>query len=241
MPQLVVPGAMQVRLIWSLPGGTIGLNVLGAIKQAAIPGQALADSLGAGIKTAFTASGWAPHVSEQIALQTVGVRDISTASQLEYLDTGAPVPGTAVDDPLPGEVALVITLRTAKAGQSGRGRVYLLGLTEVANLASGQADPGIAVFGVNFIQSVIGAFQTSGLRMAVISRPSLLTTITTDVTLPDGSHSTTVKIEKARGGGFTEVIGVELRNSVWDSQRRRQLAGSQSSLLRPIAKVSVQG
>jgi hypothetical protein len=241
MPQLVVPGAMQVRLIWSLPGGTVGMNVLGAIKQAAIPGQALANTLGASIKASVASSGWAPHISEQIALQTVGVRDLSTANQLEYLDTSPPAPGTAVDDPLPGEVALVITLRTAKAGQSGRGRVYLLGLTEVANLSSGQADPAIAVFGVNFIQSIISDFQAAGLRMAVISRPSLLTTITTDVTLPDGSHSTKVQIEKARGGGFSEVIAVELRNSVWDSQRRRQLAGSQSSLLRSLHRVEVQG
>jgi hypothetical protein len=162
----------------------------------------------------------------------VGVRDLSSASLAEFLDTGAAVPGLDATDMLPGGNAYVVTLRTARAGQSFRGRVYLGGYTEGGNGPTGAIATPVAVAGTAFVTSIGTTMGANGLTFSVLSRPSELTVLTKDVTHPDGTHTITTHSRAARAGGLTDVIAVEARNTIWDSQRRRTGPGSASTLLR---------
>jgi hypothetical protein len=237
MPKLVVPGAAQVRLIWQYAGGAQAINVFGASKVSGTIDQITADNLGAAIKSTFSSTGILAVTSAEYSLQLVGVRDISAPNLPEFFDSGPAVPGAGTADTLPGQNAVCITLRTAGAGQSFRGRTYLGGWTEASNTPTGQIDPGTANFAVDFVNAVKSAMATVGLAMAVVSRPSLLVTITTDTTNADGSHSIKVQTRKARPGGHANVTSIEARNEVWDSQRRRTAAGSQSTLRQPLARI----
>jgi hypothetical protein len=237
MPKLVVSGAAQVRLIWQYTNGAQAINVLGATKVSGTIDQTTADLLGSAVKTAVGSSGLNIVLSTAYALQLVGVRDIGSPNLPEFFDSGPPAGGSASEDPLPGQNALCVTLRTAGAGQSFRGRVYLGGFTEAGNTADGQISLSVIDPAVAFLNSVKQAMASNGLTMAVVSRPSLLVTITTDTTNADGSHSIKVQTRKARPGGHANVTSIEARNAIWDSQRRRSAAGSQSTLRQPLARI----
>jgi hypothetical protein len=70
--------------------------------------------------------------------------------------------------------------------------------------------------------------------MAVLSRPAGATTTVTTVTNPDGTQNTTTHHTAARPGGATAVTSIVLRNSIWDTQKRRASAGSGSTLFGPL-------
>lgn len=205
MAQLIVPNAAQMRLIWALGGQLYALNVMGVVNTGAVSiTQALTNTIGAAIKTALTSSGLGGLLNTTVTLANVGLRDIRTANQAEFLDTGGAVAGTAVTGLLPPQTALVVTLRTAQAGRSYRGRVYLPGFDEGNNSATGTATA--AVSPVTFVSSVKSALVTSGLDLGVLSRPA-----------PDAIPP--------RSGFITPVTSMVLRDQVWDTQRRRAVPG----------------
>lgn len=238
MPSLVVPGAVQVRLLWSIQQSGSMINVIGGQKLAGTVNQATADQLGAAIKSAFTSGLFSTHISGQVFLGAVGLRDISSANLAEFLDSGTAVGGTATDDELPSGNALVITLRTAKAGQSFRGRIYLGGFSEASNGATATVDPAVVTDSVNFVQAISSAMTASGFKLAVVSRPSDITQEVTTITHANGSVDTITKNVKPRPGGVEPVTLIEARNAIWDSQRRRSAPGSTSTLLRGIARAN---
>lgn len=206
MPQLVVPNAAQMRLIWSLSGQLYALNVLGVVNAGSVAiTQALTNTIGAAIKTSFTSSTHGAAVSTLVSLANVGLRDIRSANTAEFIDTGGAVAGTATGgDLLPPQTALCITLRTAQAGRSFRGRVYLPGYTELSNIVTGTINnPAPAV---TFITGIKSALTANGLDLGVLSRPA-------PTAVPP------------RFGFITVVTSIVARDSVWDTQRRRAVPG----------------
>lgn len=205
MPQLIVPNAAQMRLIWAQGGVLYALNVMGVhIPGATAITQALTNTVGAAIKSALTSSTHGAAVHTTITLANVGLRDIRTANSAEFLDTGGAVAGTGTGDLLPPQVALCITLRTASAGRSFRGRCYLPGFAESVNTATGAA--GGSGGSVAFITAIKSALIASSLDLGVISRPA-----------PDASPP--------RAGFITPVTSIVSRDLVWDTQRRRAIPG----------------
>lgn len=180
MPPLVVPQAALVRLIWTQGGTQYAVNVLGARKTgAAIIDQAAANAIGAAVKGALTSSGALPIISNTVALATVGVRDISSPNNVEFTDSGAAVPGTAAGALMPPQVAYCVTLRTARAGKSFRGRFYFPGWAVTANAANGTAIASVQTNGVAFITNVRTALPAQGLTLAVVSRKNASTEVVT--------------------------------------------------------------
>lgn len=236
MVSLVVPGAAQVRLVWGLATNTmVQINVLGATKPGNVTvNQTLANALGAAIKAAVATSGLAPVLSTATTLNTVGIRDITAANNAEFLDAGAAVAGTSAGDLLPRATSLVVTLRTARAGSSFRGRVYLGGFTETNNGPGGNPDATLQTACVNFVNAIRTALQGQGMDLGVVSRPANQVTITRDELLPNGQHNIDTKVQKARPGQVTAVTVVQMRNAIWDSQRRRTTTGSASTLMAPL-------
>lgn len=205
MPQLVVANAAQMRLIWSLSGQLYALNVMGVVNPGGIAiTQALTNSVGTAIKSAFASSGHNAVVVTTVGLASIGLRDIRTPSQSEYIDTGAAVLGTSANDLLPPQTALCITLRTAFAGASYRGRVYLPGFGEASNTVSGTAAGTTAP--VAFVTAIKAALIANALDLGVISRPA-----------PDAIP--------ARAGMINVVTAIVARDAVWDTQRRRAIPG----------------
>jgi len=205
MAQLIVPQAAQMRLIWSLSGQLYALNILGVVNAGGIAiTQALTNTVGAAVKSAFTSSGQVGVVSTIVSLANVGLRDVRSASQPEFIDTGGAVAGTLAGDFLPPQISLCITLRTALAGPRFRGRIYLPGYGEATNTAVGVITTTVTT--VNFVTAIKTALVASALDLGVIHRP-------TEAPLP------------VSAGFITTVTSIVARDAVWDTQRRRAIPG----------------
>jgi len=93
-----------------------------------VDAQAAAVAWNAAVWAGATAgNGLEDHVTAQVGIDsvtTVSV-DVLTGLQEFRLDTAQSIDGVAAGSALPADVALVISLRTATATRSGRGRFYL--------------------------------------------------------------------------------------------------------------------
>lgn len=205
MAQLIVPGAAQMRLIWSVGGALYALNVMGVVNAGGIAiTQALANTIGTAIKSALTSSGHVAFVHTSVALANVGLRDIRSANTAEFIDTGGAVAGTAGGDILPLQIAFCTTLRTAQAGRSFRGRVYLPGFGEGSNTVAGASSQTASM--VAFITAIKAALVANALDLGVIHRP-------------------TEAPQPVTAGFITTVTSIVARDAVWDTQRRRAVPG----------------
>jgi len=205
VPQLIVPNAAQMRLIWAASASLYALNVLGVVNAGNLAiTQALTNTLGTAIKAALTSSGLGAQIHTSVILATVGLRDIRSANTAEFLDSGGGTAGTAAGDFLPPQTAMCITLRTALAGRSFRGRVYLPGYSELVNSATGTLT--VSTASVAFVTAIQSALVANSLNLGVLSRPAPLA-------LPP------------RAGFITPVTSIVARDLVWDTQRRRAIPG----------------
>lgn len=107
---------------------------------------------------------------------------------IDVYTTGLPVAGTVTGDNLPGENAVLLSLRTANIGRSYRGRMYLPPITET-NLA-GQLSSGTATTIAEQFVGLVRDLQTTGAAGAaradtvvwsrVLSASSLVTQVKCD-------------------------------------------------------------
>lgn len=196
MAALVIPNAVLVRLVWTSAAGGTPVNVIGFRKTGAVTvNQALADTVSATIKANFTSSGYAGFVTTSNGLVSVGVRDLSQPNLPEFIGAGAKVSGTQpAGKVLPSQVALCITLRTAKAGKSYRGRTYLPQWGDSALDAGGFVATAANTAGIAFMNENKTDLPANGLTMAVISRKT---------------------------ASFEDVTLVQSRDQIWDTIRGR--------------------
>ncbi len=206
---LVVPNGVQVRLRWSY-NGKLAYNVLGgSVGGGYVNSQAHADALGTAVIGRFTSSGMKALCASTTEMLGVGIRDVRTANQVEYQSVAAGVIGTGAGDPLPNELAAVVTLRTALAGKHFRGRAYFSGANEAQNDAAGHIDAGFNTAIVSFLTGVEADMATEGITLAVLSRPNYLNLVPPlDV--------------ESYAGGVNAVTSIVARDVLWDSQRRRK-------------------
>lgn len=172
LPPVQFSQTVLVRLIWTRAGVAWAYNVMAAQNTAGTAiTQTLANTLGAAIKANFTSSGLAAATNIGVGLANIGVRDINTPSHVEFLDSGAAVGGSAAGKLLPPQDAVVITLRTALAGRSYRGRFYVPGSGENSYTSTGGVATATTTACQGFVQSMIAAFAASNIIFAVWSRP----------------------------------------------------------------------
>jgi hypothetical protein len=217
-----VDGGAEVRLLWSL-NGQLAVNVFHARVGAGITiNQGTADRLGAAYKTDITGTAGQLAMATTTRLEKVGLRDLRTDKNPEFLDAGPAVVGTAVGDPLPNHVALVVTLKTGKAGRSYQGRSYISGFSESHNSATGTADQTAQDGANNIVGAMFTTMLTESLTMTVLSREFEQTTIVKTVVHADGRPDTvTTRSYPARGDVMTDVTDILVRDAQWDTQRRR--------------------
>lgn len=205
---LVMSNAVQVRLIWSLLGRTCSNVLGGSVGGGYANSQAHADALGVDVLGDFTSSGLAALMPASSILVAVGIRDLRTANQVEYISTATEVVGTGSGDALPNELAAVVTLRTALAGKHYRGRVYISGANEAQNLSAGTIATAFNTGIVTFITNVQSDMGTQGITLSVLARPSYLNL---------APPADTVVFP----GALTPVTSITARDTNWDTQRRR--------------------
>lgn len=218
---MAVANGAEVKLYFSY-SGALAIVVLGArVQGSPLFDQAMANTLGSGIKATFS-SQLAAQMATTTSLVRVGVRDLRTDHLTEFRDTGAPVAGTAVGDPMPGQVALCITKRTARSGKSFRGRAYIGGYSEAANGTTGNASQAAADAATTFLASIGTNFSGVGLFPAVMTKPQEDVRIVETTTHADGSTTTRVlSHQTSKIGNVTDITSYESRNLAWETQRRR--------------------
>jgi len=194
-------------LLWSF-NGVAAFNVLGGIVAGGyINDQTHANALDAAIKGHYTTSGLkALHAGTSVLL-AAGIRDVRAANQVEYVGTNASVAGTGGGDPLPNQVAAVVTLRTGSAGKSFRGRTYIGGANEAQNDAAGRIVAAYNTACVAFVTGVQSDMGAEGISLAVLSRPRFSAITPFPMTYP---------------GTITLVTAIVARDTEWDTQRRRR-------------------
>lgn len=206
---LVIPNALMFTLNWSGETRT-WKNVVGILSTGTFPtvDQTFANSQFSSMRASMVASGMLPLLASTVVLESMSVRAINIANQPEFIGTGTPLAGGGTTDCLPLNVAMCITLRTAMAGKSFRGRIYFSGWDEATNLATARSDPAVGTACVNFLSTWNTNLAASGLAQAVLSRPAPAKTI------PE-------KVFAGRAGQATRVTIQLARSDKWDSQRRR--------------------
>lgn len=211
MVQLVIPNCIQVRVRWSLQGVVPAYNVLTAQSGSGTqPTQAIANTVGAAIKAAYTSSGLAAVQATTLGISSIGLRWIGAPNFAEFIDSGGSVVGTGAGDPLPRQIALCVTLRTAMAGKSYRGRVYIPGFTEAQNDSGGAAVAGAVTAAVAFVTAIQTSLASSGYTLGVGSRER--------VAVP-----THVPPITAKAAFFTPLTAILSRDNTWETQRRRRV------------------
>lgn len=236
----VIPSTVEVRLLWTFAGQG-GINVLhGIVGTGFVANQSVTNTLATAIKGAVTAN-LATLMPANCSLVRVGLRDLRTPNQAEFIDANAAVVGSAVTDPLPPQTSLCVTLRTALSGKSFRGRVYLGGFSEATSDVVGTANSATSTAAVAFLTAVSNAMTASQITFAVASRPAERYTVVRTTFHNDGTTSTkTITQGPARPGVSTAVSLIAARNATWETQRRRMNGRSApATLLTAVAQQAI--
>lgn len=206
----VIPNSCEMKIVYSISGLTM-INKVGAQGAAsANVNQALADALDASVKAAFTSSGFAGLIKVGDSLQQITIRSRTSETAAEFLGGGAPVAGTAVaGETLPRGSSCVVTLKTAQAGKSYRGRVFLPPVIETQNDASGNQSTASQTTCLAWVNAIRSSLSSNGLTMAVLSPSLPQRTTTAGTVLP------------AKPAFSTPVVTTAIRHPQWASQRRR--------------------
>lgn len=185
-------------------------NVLGLVATGGTPvfSQGTVEAIYTALRGASTTTAFMAVMAPTVILESVSLRNFGTPNQPVFTSTGAALSGGGTGDALPLSTASCVTLRTALAGKSFRGRVYLTGFTEASNDANGRITSTAAAAGVAFINGINNATIPSFLALAVLSRPR------NGKTIPAKTHAD-------YAGTVNQVLSVIGRNLKWESQRRR--------------------
>lgn len=114
---------------------------------------------------------------------TTGEINLQTGQQQRLAEQDHPLPGVSVANPLPADVAVVVSLRTQLANRQGRGRYYLPQLAVNTVAADGSLDTAIRGTILDSLEEAYLGY-TVGRTPVVYSRgrPSDPTRFTTPVT-----------------------------------------------------------
>jgi|SRR5580765_3039494 len=209
---VVIPFCSQIVLNWTLADGKVGHNVTyGRTATVPAPTVAQAQAIFAALTTGGLWTSFAGHLTTTTALASVTIRSVHAQDQPVVQSTGAAVPGTNAGVALPNEMALVVTERTALAGKSNRGRMYIPGYAAVEVLAANVASAAAVTDTTAWAAGFIGIYATQGYTMVIGQKARAAYVGSTGTAHP------------ARAATSTTVTSLLVRNNTWDSQRRRGL------------------
>jgi hypothetical protein len=178
--------------------------------------QAAANAIANTLSGVWASSGMAALVPPNTIFTGVDLRDLRTLNQPLVTSTVLNDPGVSTSIPLPRQVSLVITARTAQAGRQFRGRWFIGGWAQNAQeVTDGNATSAAGTAAFSWINNISAAAQTNAGPLGLIQRLLPARTDKKGETLPE------------RPPAIIPITSWVLRNSVWDTMRRR---------IRPIAR-----
>ena len=203
------PNGVMWRLRWTDPVGTF-MNVLHMSYTTAGPlNPAIADNMLTQLVGLAATTTWLGHLPTTTALVGLDVRDLRAANNPLISSAAVNHPGTAAGNALPPANAMVITLRTAFAGRSFRGRVYLGGLAATTSDVNGHIVAQANTDANVFVQQFGTVCTTAGGNWAILQRYLPPRTSHGGVALPE------------RQSAVVNVTGTSVRDNIFDTQRRR--------------------
>lgn len=212
--QFTVPNAIQVNLQWTLPNGKVVQNILhGQVATGFSVTGAIAEAIRASIAGSAAWTAWAAFLTTTTTFNAVLLKDLRTFNNPLVPSTGAAVAGTAVagTNSLPADTSVLITLRTAQAGRSKRGRVYLPGLSNLGIATSGALLATAQTAAVNLVTQWQTSLTASGITLALINPARNAYTGKTGAAIA------------ARPAGIVNVTSITSRSTTLRTQRRRRL------------------
>lgn len=106
-----------------------------------------------------------------MTLNSVVATDISTTGgHQNVLDVAPPDPGSADTNAMPGNVAVVGSLRTIRTGRRYRGRMYLAGIPEASVDNNSTLTGGAQVTMAAAVANLIFGYVPAGYTLAIASR-----------------------------------------------------------------------
>lgn len=210
----IIPNAIQVTINWSLTDGRTGHNVLygtvagGYTVTAAAAEACRAQLVGGGQWTALAA-----YLATTCSLTGVTLLDVRTPTGTPVVSTGAATPGTSASPALPDEVAACITLKTARRGPSGRGRIFIPGFASNAVGAGGVILAACVTALTNWASNNLPAAINSGsgpISLGLVARAGYTSPVTG-------------RVFPARAAEAVPIVQELCRDNHWDTQRRRGL------------------
>ena len=174
--------------------------------------QTLATSLFGSLSSAWSTN-IGVHMHTATIFQNVYVRDMASFTNPVYTGTGTAVPGTGTGAALPLSNAIVLTENVASRGRGIKGRVYLGGWIQDADVTIGGISPAVQTL-INALGTAwFNALNAQSLTPAVAQAPRAAYLGYTGTSHP------------ARGtpgnGTHIAVSSYTCRDLTWDTQRRR--------------------
>lgn len=165
----VASGTYPAGEVWSITLHTQGSPALPAAEAAFL----------AGINAAWTA-GWNARYSTQMSVTGTATAslDPTTGKQISRVADVLALPGTAAGEPLPAQCALVVSLRTALATRSGRGRFYLPAMN-VAVMTGGHVAAASITATVAGAKALFDQLLGAGLQPVLLNSKTKATTVIT--------------------------------------------------------------
>lgn len=207
---VVIPGCIQVALVWDTAFGHPALNILhGSVLGGFTPTVAVANTLHAALSGSGTYTTLKAFFTDESAFRGVRLLDMRSPGNPPVDSTVPAVPGTSVAANMAPGTALVVTERTARAGPGFRGRIYVPGWASNASDTGAKASAAATAALSDWAGTFIAAFAASGLTLAIAQPARAAYTGRTGTAHP------------ARAAATQAVTALVVRNSFWDSQRRR--------------------
>lgn len=207
---VVIPNCVAVYVTWTLPNSKTVYNVLhGSVTGGFSATSAVAETIFTAIKGMAGWTSWKANVNSGVSLAAVSLRDMRALNMPIVSSSSGAAAGTGAGLALPPGDALVVTLRTANAGRSFRGRVYLPGLDSTALAAGGVAAAGTMTNAKAFVDGVTTQLTASGITLGIAQ--------------PHRAQYTSAKgtSHADRPAAIAPVTSTVVRNNIIDHQRRR--------------------
>lgn len=116
---------------------------------------------------------------------TTGLINPVNGQQLELAEDGVDIDGVATGDSLPGDVAIVVSLRTALANRRGRGRFYLPQPAASMLTATGKVEGASITALINALGAAWSTYNSGGHVPVVYSRVNRSTQAITTFNIGD--------------------------------------------------------
>lgn len=168
----------------------------------------LASALWTAISSAWS-SNLASLMAPTASINAVHVRDMTAVTNPVFVGSTTSIAGTGTPPALPPENCIVLTENIQQRGKGLKGRMYLSGWVAAADSGTGVIAAAAETAANNFGAAVFAALQANSLTpcIAQVARQAYIGFTGT-------SHV-------ARPMGHPAVGNYLVRNTTWDSQRRR--------------------